>query len=52
MQNKAKPMQKGGQKKDDRQGICVKCLCKENNMTKKEYYEMALGFKENGCNLF
>lgn len=37
---------------DDRQGICVKCFCKENNISKKEYYEMALGFKESGCNLF
>lgn len=37
---------------DDRQGICVKCFCKENNITKKEYYEMAVGFKESGCNLF
>lgn len=37
---------------DNRQGICWKCFCKENNITKKEYYEMAMGFKETGCNLF
>lgn len=37
---------------DNRQGICGKCFCKENNITKKEYYEMAVNFKETGCNLF
>lgn len=37
---------------DIRDSICVKCFCKENNISKKEYYEMALEFKEGGCNLF
>lgn len=37
---------------DVRDSICVKCFCKDFNIDKKEYYAMAMRFKESGCNLF
>lgn len=37
---------------DNRKPICVGCFCKQNNITRKQFYEMALRFKEEGCTLF
>lgn len=37
---------------DDRELTCGNCFCKSSGLTKKQYYEMAIGFKESGCKLF
>lgn len=37
---------------DDRELTCRNCFCKSSGLTKKQYYEMAIGFKESGCKLF
>lgn len=37
---------------DNRKPICTSCFCKQNNITKKQFYIMASKFKEEGCTLF
>lgn len=37
---------------DDREVLCKKCLCKQLNMTTKEYSQENIDFIEQGCNLF
>ena len=37
---------------DNREVLCKKCLCKQLNMTTKEYSQENIDFIEQGCNLF
>ena len=37
---------------DERKRMCQSCLCKELNLTPKEYFQKALDFKNEGCELF
>lgn len=37
---------------DDRELLCKKCFCEDQNITKKEYNTMYINFTNNGCNLF
>lgn len=37
---------------DNREVLCKKCLCKQLNMTTKEYSQKNIDFIEQGCNLF
>lgn len=37
---------------DDRDYLCKKCLCKDRNITTKEYNEKSIEFRDSGCNLF
>ena len=37
---------------DNRKPICKKCFCKKNNLTDRQYFQMAKEFKDSGCNLF
>ena len=37
---------------DDRIVLCKKCLCKELGITGDKYKQMAVEFRDGGCNLF
>jgi phosphoadenosine phosphosulfate reductase len=37
---------------DNRGRLCQKCLCEALNITSKEYFEKALQYKNEGCELF
>ena len=37
---------------DNRQGLCKKCFCQENNITSKEYIELTHRYFDEGCELF
>lgn len=37
---------------DNRKPLCKKCFLKENNMSNKEFYQIAHNYKEQGCELF
>jgi phosphoadenosine phosphosulfate reductase len=39
-------------KDDQRELLCKKCFCKENNITEKEYTQKSIEFRDNGCKLF
>jgi len=36
----------------DKKAMCKKCMCKEFNITTKEYSMKVQQFREGGCNLF
>lgn len=37
---------------DNRIPLCQKCFCEKTGMTKTEYYQKILDYKQGGCNLF
>lgn len=37
---------------DNRNPLCIKCFCSENGITREQYYQDILSYREQGCNLF
>lgn len=37
---------------DNRDLLCKKCFCKENNISTKEYNELTVKYRDDGCKLF